>query len=105
MEQQWVRSSVAAMMARQPTEAEAALIRPYAALDLKQAFARLPARRGARPGRATPSIIPSSRSAPNIWPRTRVARRSAPSTSAWPASIGSAPKTPRPRHAPPSTDA
>jgi len=49
MEQQWVRSSVAAMMARQPTEAEAALIRPYAALDLKQAFARLPARRGARP--------------------------------------------------------
>ena len=48
MEQQWVRSSVAAMMARQPTAMEAALIRPSASSGLKEAFAHLPARKGSR---------------------------------------------------------
>lgn len=49
MEQQWARSSVAAMMGRQPTSMEASLILSAGASSLKQAFSRLPARKGARP--------------------------------------------------------
>jgi len=48
MEQHSVRSSVAAMMARQPSAMEAALIRSYASPGLDQAFALLPARKGSR---------------------------------------------------------
>jgi hypothetical protein len=46
-QQHWLRdSSVAAMMARQPTSAEAALILSSVPMGLKGAFALLPARKG-----------------------------------------------------------
>jgi hypothetical protein len=48
MQQQSVRSSVAAMMMRQPTAMEAALIRPSAPSGLEHAFSLLPARKGTR---------------------------------------------------------
>lgn len=47
-QQQSVRSSVAALMARQPTRAEAALILPSATGGLKSAYAMLPARKSGR---------------------------------------------------------
>jgi hypothetical protein len=48
-QQHWLRdSSVAAMMARQPSSMEAALILPHAATGLRAAFAQLPARKGTR---------------------------------------------------------
>jgi hypothetical protein len=47
-QQHSVRSSVAGLMARQPTSAEAALILPSAPLGLQAAFAMLPARKRPR---------------------------------------------------------
>ena len=47
-QQQGVRASVAAMMARQPSAMDAALIRSGAPMDLKDAFALLPARKERR---------------------------------------------------------
>jgi len=48
MQQQSVHSSVASLMARQPTAAEAGLIKPGTPLTLEEALARLPARKGPR---------------------------------------------------------
>ena len=47
-QQQSVRSSVADLMARRPTPAEAALILSSPPTGLEGAFARLPARKGNR---------------------------------------------------------